>query len=70
MEDVKGTLEKRIVEIENAIRTMVNNHATLTGHLEEAKFLLQTIFKDECEKILEISKSELPEGEETQLGKS
>lgn len=49
MTDAKDVITKRIAEIEAAIQNSLTNHSALVGHLDEAKFLLQTIFKAECE---------------------
>lgn len=57
---MKEQVEKRIQEIEASIHQLVNQHTQLMGHLNEAKFLLQTIFKAECEAKAE---SEVKEGE-------
>lgn len=51
---MKEVLVKRIAEIEQAIQQVVANHASLLGHLEEAKYLLQECFKAECETHPEI----------------
>jgi len=49
MSQAKEAIEKRIQEIEATIQQVLANHAKLLGHLDEAKFMLQTIFKNECE---------------------
>lgn len=49
MSQAKEAIEKRIREIEATIQQVIANHSKLLGHLDEAKFMLQTIFKEECE---------------------
>ena len=45
----KEVIENRIREIENAIQQSLANHSALVGHLDEAKFLLESILKLEAE---------------------
>lgn len=47
--DAKEVIGNRIKEIENAIQNSLTNHSALIGHLDEAKFLLESIFKLEAE---------------------
>jgi septation ring formation regulator EzrA len=49
MKDVKEILAKRVNEIQAALEQSKANYSMLLGHLEEAKFMLQSIFKEECE---------------------
>lgn len=45
----KEVIEKRIIEITKAIEETSARHSMLLGHLNEAKFIVESIFKAECE---------------------
>lgn len=62
---MKEVIEKRIIEIETALAQAVANHSLLSGHLAEAKFILQSIFAAECvPKIAEAAEAITDEAKE------